>query len=134
MKARPLLTAKPPSTGTVWFILIVALAMIAGMICEWRAPGLGRYAQDSLMRARGTLAVPDDIVIVAIDEESISRLGILFLPRSRKRLRSMFYTSSRPNRKTTNHLPRQLNKPEMSSSASNWLKGGNPVSRSIRLG
>ena len=53
MKARPLLSTKPPSTGTVWFILIVALATMAGMLCEWRAPGLGRYAQDSLMRARG---------------------------------------------------------------------------------
>ncbi len=58
MKAHPLLSAKPPSTGTVWFILIVALATMAGMLCEWRAPGLGRYAEDSLMRARGTLAVP----------------------------------------------------------------------------
>lgn len=75
MKTRPLLTAKPPSIRIAWFILIVALATVAGMVCEWRAPGLGRYAQDSLMRARGTLPVPDDIVIVAIDEESISRLG-----------------------------------------------------------
>jgi signal transduction histidine kinase len=55
--------------------LVVAFATTAGIICEWRAPGLGRYAQDSLMRTRGTLAVPDDIVIVAIDEASLSRLG-----------------------------------------------------------
>ncbi|HEX8250497.1 MAG TPA: CHASE2 domain-containing protein, partial [Pyrinomonadaceae bacterium] len=45
------------------------------MICAWRAPGLTRYAQDSLMRARGTLTAPEDIVIVAIDEPSISLLG-----------------------------------------------------------
>lgn len=75
MKIRSSLPAKLPSTRVWWFIFIVALATSAGMIFSWRAPGLGRYAHDSLMRARGTLAVPDDIVIVAIDEESISQLG-----------------------------------------------------------
>jgi signal transduction histidine kinase/CHASE2 domain-containing sensor protein len=75
MKTRPSLPAKPPSLKTAWFVLIVALATTAGMICDWRAPGFDRYAQDSLMRARGTLPAPDDIVIVAIDEPSIARLG-----------------------------------------------------------
>lgn len=68
-------SAKPVSIKMLWFILIVVIATTAGMICDWRAPGIARYAQDSLMRARGTLPAPDDIVIVAIDEPSIARLG-----------------------------------------------------------
>jgi signal transduction histidine kinase len=60
---------------TAWFVLIVVLATTAGMFAAWRAPGLNAYAQDFLMRARGDLPEPDDIVIVAIDEASINRLG-----------------------------------------------------------
>ncbi len=58
-----------------WFILIVVLATTAGMFCAWRAPALNSYAQDWLMRSRGVLPEPDDIVIVAIDEPSIAKLG-----------------------------------------------------------
>ncbi|MDQ3064300.1 MAG: CHASE2 domain-containing protein, partial [Acidobacteriota bacterium] len=58
-----------------WFILIVALATTAGMFCAWRAPALNSSAQDWLMRSRGILPEPDDIVIVAIDESSIAKLG-----------------------------------------------------------
>ncbi len=42
---------------------------------DWRAPGLGRYSQDWLMRWRGPLPAPSDIVIVAIDEPSMARYG-----------------------------------------------------------
>ncbi len=59
----------------VWFTLIVALATAAGMFVSWRLPGLSLFAQDQLMRMRGGLAEPDDIVIVAIDEASIAKLG-----------------------------------------------------------
>ena len=45
------------------------------MFVDWNAPGLGRYARDWLMRARGPLPVPDDIAIVAIDEASMARFG-----------------------------------------------------------
>ncbi len=58
-----------------WFVLIVLSATTAGMFASWRAPGLNTYAQDFLMRTRGDLPEPDDIVIVAIDEASINRLG-----------------------------------------------------------
>ncbi|MEP6900364.1 MAG: CHASE2 domain-containing protein [Actinomycetota bacterium] len=58
-----------------WFVLIVALATAAGLFAAWRAPGLNLYAQDQLMRTRGDLPEPDDIVIVAIDEASIAKLG-----------------------------------------------------------
>ena len=59
----------------VWFGLIVVFATLAGIFANWRAPGLNLFAQDQLMRTRGSLAEPDDIVIVAIDEQSIARFG-----------------------------------------------------------
>jgi PAS domain S-box-containing protein len=49
--------------------------MAAGMICVWLAPGLDAYARDALMRARGPVAPPEDVAIVAIDEASIARFG-----------------------------------------------------------
>jgi signal transduction histidine kinase/CHASE2 domain-containing sensor protein len=52
------------------------------LLVHAQLPGLERYAQDWLVRARGTLPVPDDIAIVAIDEPSISRLGPFPWPRS----------------------------------------------------
>ena len=62
-----------PKLASVLLIIIVATA--SGMFCVWRAPALELTARDSLMRARGVLPEPDDIVIVAIDEKSIARLG-----------------------------------------------------------
>jgi CHASE2 domain-containing sensor protein len=58
-----------------WLIAIVIVSAAAGMICVWLAPGLDAYARDCLMQARGSVAPPDDIVIVAIDEASIARFG-----------------------------------------------------------
>ena len=58
-----------------WFVLIVVLATAAGLFAWWRAPDLNLYAQDRLMRTRGDLPEPDDIIIVAIDEASIAKLG-----------------------------------------------------------
>jgi len=60
---------------TAWAIAIVVFSAIMGVLVDWRAPGLELQARDWLMRTRGTLAAPDDIVIVAIDEPSIARLG-----------------------------------------------------------
>lgn len=59
----------------IWFLLIIFVATMAGMFCSWRFSGLNLYAQDLLMRTRGTMPVPKDIVIVAIDEASIEKLG-----------------------------------------------------------
>ncbi len=56
-------------------VTIIALAAAMGMFVTWRVPGLQAQAQDSLMRMRGLLAPPDDIVIIAIDEASIARFG-----------------------------------------------------------
>src|SRR5689334_9637990 len=60
---------------------IVLLAALLGIFVDWRAPGLARYAQDWLMRARGPLAPPEDIVLVVIDDASIARLGRFPWPR-----------------------------------------------------
>src|SRR5437763_12031875 len=54
-------------------ILVISAAL--GLVVDWRAPGLGRYTRDWLMRARGPLPLPDDIAIVAIDEASMTRFG-----------------------------------------------------------
>ena len=56
-------------------LAILLVSATLGLIVDWRASGIGRYARDWLMRARGPLPVPDDVVIVAIDEVSIARFG-----------------------------------------------------------
>ena len=58
-----------------WALAIVAVAAALGLAVEWRAPGIGRYGFDRLMRARGPLPPPSDIAIVAIDERSVARFG-----------------------------------------------------------
>lgn len=61
--------------GVIAALSIVAVAASLGVLVDWRAPGLGRYTHDWLMRLRGPLPVPSDIAIVAIDEPSIARFG-----------------------------------------------------------
>ena len=58
-----------------WTAAIVVVSALLGLLADWRAPGIARYARDWLVRARGTLPVPDDIAIVAVDEPSIARFG-----------------------------------------------------------
>src|SRR5579872_3629502 len=60
---------------TAGALAIVVVSAALGMLAGWRAPGIDRYARDWLMRARGSLAPPDDIAIVAIDEPSLTRFG-----------------------------------------------------------
>ena len=67
----------------VWLLAIVVISAAAGMVCVWLAPGLDRYARDMLMRARGPLPPPADIIIVAIDEPSLARLGRFPWPRDK---------------------------------------------------
>jgi len=62
-------------------VLIVALSASLGVLADWSAPGVGRYAKDWLMRQRGPLPVPSDIAIVAIDEKSIGAFGRFPWPR-----------------------------------------------------
>ncbi|HEY3836700.1 MAG TPA: CHASE2 domain-containing protein [Bryobacteraceae bacterium] len=62
-------------------LLIAALSASLGMLLDWRAPGLDRYARDWLMQRRGPLPVPSDIAIAAIDEKSIKAFGRFPWPR-----------------------------------------------------
>ena len=59
----------------VWTLAIALVSASLGMLADWRAPGIARYARDWMVQARGTLPAPDDIAIVAIDEPSIARFG-----------------------------------------------------------
>src|ERR1039457_77244 len=68
-------TTRARAAKIAWSLAILLAAASAGIVVDWRAPGLGRYATDWLMRARGPLPVPDDIAIVAIDEASMARFG-----------------------------------------------------------
>lgn len=58
-----------------WGGVIVVLAVMTAMLVHWRAPGLSLSAQDALMRARGPLSPPPEVVIVAIDEASLTQFG-----------------------------------------------------------
>jgi signal transduction histidine kinase/CHASE2 domain-containing sensor protein len=62
----------------------------------WRVPGLEMSARDWLMRQRGPLQPPDDIVIVAIDEPSLKRFGRFPWSRSLMAQALDSLTSARP--------------------------------------
>src|SRR4051812_22267295 len=63
------------ATKIVWSLAIVVASATAGLLVDWQAPGIARYTRDWLMRGRGTLPVPEEIAIVAIDENSMARFG-----------------------------------------------------------
>ena len=63
------------SANTVSLAAIVIISALLGTFVSWRAPGIDQYMRDWMIRARGPLATPDDIAIVAIDEPSIARFG-----------------------------------------------------------
>lgn len=69
------------ATNAAWVVAIVLVSTLFAMIVSWRAPGLNLYARDQLMGARGPIAPPDDIVIVAVDEASMARYGRFPWPR-----------------------------------------------------
>jgi len=68
--------------GAFWAVALVLLSATLALWIVWRAPGLEMSARDYLMRQRGLLQAPDDIVIVAIDELSLKRFGRFPWPRS----------------------------------------------------
>jgi len=70
------------SANTVSLAAIVIVAALLGTFVSWSAPGIDQYMRDWMIRARGPLPAPDDIVIVAIDEPSIARFGRFPWPRS----------------------------------------------------
>ena len=67
---------------TIWIIAIIVISTVVALVVDWRAPWLGLYARDALMRTRGTMAAPGEIVIVAIDDLSIARFGRFPWPRT----------------------------------------------------
>jgi two-component system phosphate regulon sensor histidine kinase PhoR len=60
---------------TAWMLAIVLFSVCIGIGVSWRLPELDLAAHDSFLRHRGRIAPPAEIVIIAIDEESIARLG-----------------------------------------------------------
>src|SRR5215475_10476519 len=65
----------------IWGIAIIVISALAATVVMWRAPALKLAARDALVRARGTAAPPDEVVIVAIDEASVKRFGRFPWPR-----------------------------------------------------
>src|SRR5262249_57526916 len=82
--------------GAVWAAAIVLLSATLSMWIVWHVPGLEMSARDWLMRQRGLLQPPDDVVIVAIDEPSLKRLGRFPWPRSLMARALDSWTSARP--------------------------------------
>lgn len=66
----------------VWFLGVVLASAGAAVYLSGQAPGLEFFARDWLMRTRGPLSPPGEVVIAAIDEESIKRFGRFPWPRS----------------------------------------------------
>ncbi|HEY6400825.1 MAG TPA: CHASE2 domain-containing protein, partial [Blastocatellia bacterium] len=65
----------------VWLVVIVFASVLIGVGLSWRMPELDLAARDWLLRGRGKIAPPPEIAIIAIDEESIARLGRFPWPR-----------------------------------------------------
>ncbi len=68
--------------SALWVIAVIIVSMLAAMFVAWRAPGLSLYARDALVRARGVIPPPSEVMIVAIDEASIKRFGRFPWPRT----------------------------------------------------
>src|ERR1022692_3132583 len=68
-------TTRARAAKIAWSLAIVVAAAVVGIEVDWRAPGIGRYTRDWLVRARGPLPVPEEIAVVAIDEPSMARFG-----------------------------------------------------------
>src|SRR5262245_5382732 len=64
-----------PGLRAVGVVILVILSTTVGMVASWRAPGLELYSRDWMMRWRGSLTAPGEVVLVAIDEASIARFG-----------------------------------------------------------
>jgi signal transduction histidine kinase/CHASE2 domain-containing sensor protein len=63
------------SANTASLAAIVIVSALLGTFASWSAPGIDQYMRDWMIRSRGPLPPPDDIVIVAIDEPSIAGFG-----------------------------------------------------------
>jgi signal transduction histidine kinase/CHASE2 domain-containing sensor protein len=64
-------------------ILILLVSLSAAIIITWFVPSLSAASLNMLFRFRGSIPPPDDIVIVAVDDASLQRVGNWPWPRSR---------------------------------------------------
>jgi signal transduction histidine kinase/CHASE2 domain-containing sensor protein len=62
--------------------LILFVSMLAVVLVTWFVPSINAASLNMLFRLRGTLPPPDDIIIVAIDDPSLQRIGNWPWPRS----------------------------------------------------
>ncbi|MCA1558625.1 MAG: CHASE2 domain-containing protein, partial [Acidobacteria bacterium] len=70
------------SSQVVSTLLIVLVSLLAAMCVTWLVPSLSAASLNMLFRFRGRLEPPADIVIVAIDDASLQRVGNWPWPRS----------------------------------------------------
>jgi signal transduction histidine kinase/CHASE2 domain-containing sensor protein len=70
---------KPQAIRTA-LVLIISLLLV--VIVNWFVPSLSAASVNMLFRLRGELKAPDDVVIVAIDDDSLQRVGQWPWPRS----------------------------------------------------
>jgi len=71
-----------PARRAVWLIAIVLASVSIGVGLSWQMPELDSAAHDWLLRSRGKIDPPPEIVIITIDEASIARLGRFPWPRT----------------------------------------------------
>jgi adenylate cyclase len=72
----------PEFSRILWLATIVLISTAIGIGLSWRLPELDVAVSDWLLRTRGAVAPPTEVVIVAIDEHSLARLGRFPWPRS----------------------------------------------------
>src|SRR5262245_34707366 len=69
-------------TQAVRAALILFLSVALVVIVTWFAPSLSSAMSNTLFRLRGAFDAPEDIVILAIDDHSLQRIGKWPWPRS----------------------------------------------------
>ncbi len=73
-----------PQTGQsavkIRTVLIISILLV--VVVTWFVPSLSAASLNMLFRLRGELRAPDDVVIVAIDDQSLQRIGQWPWPRS----------------------------------------------------
>lgn len=62
--------------------LILCISIVAVLLVTWLVPSLSAASFNLLFRFRGELPPPDDIVIVAVDDDSLQRIGKWPWPRN----------------------------------------------------
>ena len=69
-------------TQAIRTALILFLSVALVVIVTWFAPSLSAASSNMLFRLRGAFNAPGDVVIVAIDDQSLQRIGQWPWPRS----------------------------------------------------